>query len=270
MASSSSSSSCSSLPLSDITKRTPLVPLSSNLKSDDDFVKKQSQQKTTEENEENEKKVSAEKNGISDEGEKTGEPIFTALSAFTYSNPRVHITDARDLDKIPDNLSPSGLSVKDGNCCPDSIILAHQSTTTPPLFRAAVISFIRCNQMQFSADIQMAYGCSVEQYLTNMSRDGEFGEVIFIMGACLVLGVSITVFTWNLHNGATSITSQTFAPIRPTIKTIQIHLDTGDSQLVPVFDPETGLLSTQRIITRQPHYDILVENGRRDSGVDLQ
>ncbi|KAJ3134695.1 hypothetical protein HK100_003379 [Physocladia obscura] len=109
-------------------------------------------------------------------------------SAFTYSNPLVHITDARDLDKIPANLSPSGLSVKDGNCCPDSIILAHQSTTTPPLFRAAVISFIRSNQTKFSADIQMAYGCSVEQYLTNMSRDGEFGEAIFIMGAC-VLGV---------------------------------------------------------------------------------
>ncbi|KAI9326611.1 hypothetical protein BDR26DRAFT_120499 [Obelidium mucronatum] len=116
----------------------------------------------------------------------------------------------------------------------------------------------------------MAYGCSVEQYLTNMSANGEFGEAIFIMAACLVLGISITVFTSNSHNGASSITSQTFSPLHPTVKTIQIHLDTGDSQLLPVDDPQTGLPPNERIITRQPHYDTLVREDRRDSGIGLQ
>ncbi|KAI8831448.1 hypothetical protein BJ741DRAFT_694244 [Chytriomyces cf. hyalinus JEL632] len=198
---------------------------------------------------------------------------------FTYSNPLVHITHAHDMNQLPGNLTPSGLSVKDGNCCPDSIIIAHpESNTTHRLLRAAVITFIRSNQQHFAADIRMAYGCSVDQYLTNMSANGEFGEAIFVMGACLVLGVSITIFTANLHNNASSITAQTFSPICPTIKNIQIHLDTGDSHLVPIIDPhtgfqildpQTGLPTTETIVTRQPHYDTLVEIGRRDSGVDL-
>ncbi|KAJ3252017.1 hypothetical protein HDU77_005479 [Chytriomyces hyalinus] len=102
-----------------------------------------------------------------------------------------------------------------------------------------------------------------------MSRDSKFGKAIFVMGACLVLGVSICLHVklsqWCLFNHVSNI-----PPICPTIKNIQIHLDTGDLVLVPMVDAKTGLSSTQRKITCQPHYNTLVGNDCQDSGVNLQ
>ncbi|KAJ3103172.1 hypothetical protein HK100_004251 [Physocladia obscura] len=149
-----------------------------------------------------------------------------------HQNPLIRISHAADLQLLPNNLKPSGFVVGDGSCLPRSILLALTGSQDGyQQLRQSVVQRILSSELQFEPDIRRMYNCTVNDYCTRMADVFEFGDIIFVMAAALVLEVEIQVFTFSSNlNGASSLTSQTFTPSHQLTSTIQIHLDTGHSE----------------------------------------
>ncbi|KAJ3120234.1 hypothetical protein HK100_012889 [Physocladia obscura] len=186
-----------------------------------------------------------------------------------HQNPLIRISHAADLQLLPNNLKPSGFVVGDGSCLPRSILLVLTGSQNGyQQLRQSVVQRILSSELQFEPDIYRLYNCSVDDYCTRMADVFEFGDIIFVMAAALVLEVEIQVFTFSSdQNGASSLTSQIFTPSHRRISTIQIHLDSGHSEHWNV-DAETGLRWVTNVLVREPHFDTLVGDDRRDSGED--
>lgn len=103
--------------------------------------------------------------------------------------------------------------------------------------RRRAIEFIRANPDYFLSDIELLGYPSVEMYWSTMSQPGIFGDAVLLMTSCLTENVSIKLFTWNSHQSNVktiqTLSSQTFSPVKvtSTTKSIQLHLDTGDSRV---------------------------------------
>ncbi|TPX40121.1 hypothetical protein CcCBS67573_g10640, partial [Chytriomyces confervae] len=190
----------------------------------------------------------------------------------SHQNPLIRVSNAADLQSLPNNLKPSGLVIGDGNCLARSILLAHTGSQNGyQQLRLSVVQKLRSSRLQFEPELHHLYNCSVEDYCARMANDFEFGDIIFIQAAAAVLDVEIKVFTLSSkQNGTSSLMSQIFTPSHGHILTIQIHLDSGHSEQHWNVDAETGLRRVTNILMREPHFDTLAADDRSDSGVNLQ
>ncbi|KAJ3125259.1 JmjC domain-containing histone demethylation protein 1 [Physocladia obscura] len=194
-----------------------------------------------------------------------GQEHNNGVNIAPHQNPLVQISNAADLITLPNGLKPSGLVIGDGSCLSrtgsqDGYQQLHQS----------VVQLLRSSRLQFEPEIYRIYNCSMDDYCTRMARNCEFGDIIFIMASALVLEVEIQVFTFSSNqNGASTLLFQTFTPTHPHTSTIQIHLDSGQSEQEWTVDAETGLRRVTNVLVREPHFDTLVSDDRRDSGDNM-
>ena len=168
-----------------------------------------------------------------------------------YQNPLIQVSGAIDfpLSTLPYGLSVSGRVIGDGNCLPRAILLAKTgSQDAHESLRERAVDCIRANAQCFMADVQLMGDANIDGYCSRMSRNGEFGDAVFLMACCITENVSVQLFTWNCHQSPSttsqSLSSQTFSPTTGSSQVIQIHLDTGD-------------IRRGGIRTREPHYDTL-------------
>ena len=173
---------------------------------------------------------------------------------FRLANPLVNIRYCDDITGLPTGYSLSGKVVGDGNCLPRAILMAlNGAQNLHSDLRQRAVSYIRENPAHFKCDIEMVDQCSVEEYCANMSKGGVFGDVIFLMACCIIEHVTIQLFTMNSHCSANgelrNWTVQSFEPVE-TVHSIQIYLDSGDSEQIWEGGKTTGN-NTKRL----PHYD---------------
>lgn len=165
-----------------------------------------------------------------------------------YQNTLIQITDGQDFAAciLPDGLKVSGLVIGDGNCLPRAILLAKTgSQNGHERLRERAIAYIRANPDYFSGDIHLMGDSNVDDYCERMSRNGEFGDDVFLMACCMTENVSIQLFTWNCRKSQpTTLSAATFSPSTGSARFIRIHLDTGDTQ--------------GQLRIRHPHYDTLI------------
>ncbi len=138
-----------------------------------------------------------------------------------------------------------------------AICLAHSgSQSGHAKLRLQAIGYIRSHPQQFIQDITFLCQCSVEVYCSKMSQNSVFGDDILLMACCILLGVNVQLYTLNSHlqNGSLieNLSRCTFSPVKGSVQTIRIHLDTGDSTQI-----RQGSIVIGRKQTRAPHYDTL-------------
>ncbi|KAJ3090859.1 hypothetical protein HK100_007339 [Physocladia obscura] len=107
-------------------------------------------------------------------------------------NPLVRISNTADLTSLPNNLKPSGLVIGDGSCLPRSILLGLTGSQNGyQQLRQSVVQRIAASPLHFEPEILRLYNCSVDDYCARMADNFEFGDVIFIQAAAVVLEVEI-------------------------------------------------------------------------------